>query len=65
MARDTFESLQQQSELLDTLYDQNLKAVRQLQVTLEHEILPGLIDEEGWNENEVEHAIEWLQDTRT
>lgn len=64
MTHDTFEALQQQSELLDTLYDQNLKAVRQLQTTLEHEILPGLVDEEGWDETKTGDAIEWLQDTR-
>lgn len=63
MALDALDALKQQYELLNTLYDQNLHAVKQLQRTLEHEILPGLVDEEGWDEDDVEYALEWLRDT--
>ena len=65
MALDALDALNQQYELLNTLYDQNLQAVKQLQHTLEHEILPGLVDEEGWDEDDVEYALEWLRDTCT
>ncbi|EKM54729.1 uncharacterized protein PHACADRAFT_124083 [Phanerochaete carnosa HHB-10118-sp] len=62
MVFDILEALQHQSELLDSLYDQNLKAARQLQSTLEHKILPGLVDEEGLDEADVEYAVQWLYD---
>ncbi|GJE92757.1 CRAL/TRIO domain-containing protein [Phanerochaete sordida] len=63
MAFDILNALQQQYELLDSLYDQNVQAARQLQSTLEHEILPGLVDEEGWGEDDIHRAVEWLRDT--
>lgn len=58
-------ALQQQFDALNELYDKHLAAVKRLQATLLNEILPGLVDEQGWNEQDVDRAVEWLEDTRT
>ena len=64
MGEDIRHVLEQQLDALNALYDQNLQTVKQLQATLLDEILPGLADEQAWDEADLERAIEWLQDTR-
>ena len=65
MGADIRNVLQQQLDALNELYDKNFEAVKQLQATLLDEILPGLVDEQGWDEAQIEDATEWLEDTRT
>lgn len=65
MGADTYQSLQKQFDALNALYDQNIAAVRQLQATLQTDILPGIADEQDWDERQVESAAEWLSDTGT
>ena len=64
MGLDTYAALQEQYHLLNELYDRNLEAVRQLQATLLHDIVPGLADEHGWDATAVDRTREWLEDTR-
>ena len=64
MGLDTYAALQEQYRLLNELYDRNLDAVRQLQATLLHDILPGLVDEQELDATAVDRTREWLEDTR-
>ncbi|KIP06538.1 hypothetical protein PHLGIDRAFT_30459 [Phlebiopsis gigantea 11061_1 CR5-6] len=65
MGLNTYAALQEQYNLLNELYDSNLGAVRQLQATLLHDILPGLVDEQGLDATAVDRTREWLADTPT
>ena len=64
MGLDTYEALQGQYDALNELYDRHLDAVEQMQATLERDIVPGLVDEQGLDEADVDRAREWLKDTR-
>ncbi|KAI0786560.1 CRAL-TRIO domain-containing protein [Abortiporus biennis] len=58
-------TLEEQIEALHTMYERNLEAVRILQRTLSHEILPALVDEMGLNDEDVQTTQEWLKDSST
>ncbi len=63
MSVDIRQTLETQFDDLNELYSQHLHAAQDLQRTLVTDILPGLADELGWNEDEIEYAREWLMDT--
>lgn len=56
-------TLKSQFDALNDSFAQNLQAVQDLQRILITDILPGLADELGWDEECVEYALEWLEDT--
>ena len=45
-------------------YASNISSARQLQRTLERDILPGMVDELGLDEDAEQRALEWLEDLR-
>ena len=62
---DIHQVLRQQYDAYNDLYEENLDATQDLQHTLIHDILPGLVDELGWDADKVRFARDWLEDTRT
>ncbi|KAI0935352.1 hypothetical protein AcV7_003816 [Taiwanofungus camphoratus] len=58
-----YETLLSQQESLAALYNSNLQTVLALQRTLIEEILPGLVDELGLNEEDEQRARQFLEDT--
>lgn len=58
-----YETLLLQQESLAALYNSNLQTVLALQRTLIEEILPGLVDELGLNEEDEQRARQFLEDT--
>ncbi|OSD07045.1 CRAL/TRIO domain-containing protein [Trametes coccinea BRFM310] len=57
-----YEQLRAQQELLVGLYEQNIEGAVRLQKTLAEDILPGLVDELGLDEDDTTRAREWLND---
>lgn len=60
---DIHQVLRQQYDAYNDLYEENLDATQDLQHTLIHDILPGLVDELGWDADKVRFARDWLEDT--
>ncbi|KAI0088158.1 hypothetical protein BDY19DRAFT_1010025 [Irpex rosettiformis] len=65
MSGDIRETLETQFDELNKLYSDHLHAVQDLQEVLISDILPGLADERGWDEDEINYAREWLTDTES
>ncbi|KAI0683144.1 hypothetical protein BC835DRAFT_1396842 [Cytidiella melzeri] len=65
MSVDIRETLQTQFNDLNELYSQHIHAAQDLQTVLIADILPGLADELGWDEDQIHYAHEWLRDTES
>lgn len=65
LSMDIHQVLRQRYDAYNDLYEENLDATQDLQHTLIHDILPGLVDELGWDTDKVRFARDWLEDTRT
>lgn len=63
MSVDIRDTLRVQFDALNESYAHNLQAVQDLQRILISDILPGLADELGWDDESSEYAQEWLSDT--